>query len=373
MSTEYQVAYQFPGQALARFLSDWISMRMQWFVNGVGTLEITMPLETYLNFFLPGANFPLRDMQFYIYRAVDGGDFALLFDTLWLAQSYQFDRTTNLLTIQAQTLNTLLRRRIVAAYPGTDEASKYGPADDLIHEVVEEQFTNGGIRNIPGRNWSSILDFGTSAGGGVVIKRSFAYDNVWDVCTRMCQDSWEQGTWLGFDLVAGATISAKPILTTYVNQRGTDRTASIVLSAFRGNIDQINTSIDFSRQVSIAYAGGPGEGRYRQIEAAVNSFISGQYDEIETFKSATQRRGVIAIAGEALAMLREQRLYTSLDCRILDVPGSRYGVDIFHGDLVTYYDEIFDLTYIGRVDGVTITVDANGDEVELDMEITEVS
>lgn len=370
MSSEYEIWLASNDGTRITLLSDWVNFRAQWYVNGVGSLELALPVERRAQFLSAGV--PGRDMRIYVWRAVDGGDFALLFETFWLVRKYQRDQDNRLLTVYGRTANTLLRRRIVANYPGTDNAAKYGKADDLIHEVVSEQFTDSGIRNINERDWSSVLNFGTSTSGGQTVRRSFAYDSVWDVCTRLCADSWEQGTWLGFDVIADDTspYAGNPILTTYPSQRGTDRTASVVLSRLRGNIDQIVDTVDYEKEATVAYVGGPGEGRYRQVEAvSIDALITERYGLIEAFKSATQQSGIVAIANEAFAMLREQRATTTLVCRVLDVPGSRYGVDIFPGDLVAYYEAEDGTTYTGRINGVSISADSDSEQVELDMEL----
>jgi hypothetical protein len=370
MSSEYEIWLASDEGTRIALLSDWISFRAQWYANGVGSLELTLPVERRTQFLSAGV--PGRDMRIYVWRAVDGGNFALLFETFWLVRKYQRDQDARLLTVYGQTANTLLRRRIVANRPGSDEAAKYGPADDLIHEVVSEQFTDAGLLNISERDWSSVLDFGTSASGGETVRRSFAYKGVWDVCVSLCEDSWEKGTWLGFDVIADATspYTGNPTLNTYPGQRGRDRTASVVLSRLRGNIDQIADTIDYENETTVAYIGGPGEGRYRQVEAvSIDALITEQFGLIEDFKSATQQSGIVAVANEAFALLREQRATTTLACRVLDVPGSRYGVDIFPGDLVTYYESEDGTTYTGRVNSVSISADSDGEQVELDMEL----
>lgn len=370
MSYEYQIWLREPDGTIIQPLTDWHSIAYQWAANGVGTLTLDVPLEYWTIFDVDSDGKPDRDIRLDIYRAVGAGAPVLLFETCCFARHYTRVRETRTLSVRAKTANTLLNRRIVAARPGSSEARKAGTASAILHEIVEEQYTNSGLLDIAARNWSAQLDFGTAVAGTPEIGRSFAYDNVLDVCKRLAEASWESGTYLAFDIVVDSTATGGLLLKTYANQRGTDRTASIVLGANFGNAEPTTDILDYENEITVSYIGGPGEGRYRKVEAAsIDALATEYWGLIENFYSATQQAGILAIANAAFAQLRERRVMQLFGVRVLDIPGYQFGVDYGAGDLVTLYDDFSGVSYTVRIDEVSLTADDTGETIDIKMEV----
>lgn len=373
MSYEYEIWLKEPDGTTIQAIPDWQKINYQWATNSIGTLTLDIPLEYWSLFDANSDGKPDRDMRLDIYRAVDGGVFSLLFDTCCFVRHYTRVRDTRTLSVRAKTANTLLARRIVAARPGTDQAYKSDNVASIIHEVVEEQMTNGGLLSISERDWSAQLDFGTAVAFTPDIGRSFAYDNVLEVCKRLADASWELGTYLAFDIVVDAASTGGLLLKTYSGQRGANRISSITLGVNFGNVEPTTDTVDYENEVSVSYIGGPGEGPYRQVEAASIDTLAtaaGPYwGLIEHFHSATQQQGILAIANEAFTQLRERRELQRFGVRVLDVPGYQFGVDYSAGDRVTLYDDLGGTEYVVRIDQVGIAVDSTNEAIDIKMEV----
>lgn len=373
MSHEYQIWLKEPDGTTIQPITDWHRLNYQWFTNGVGTLILDLPLDYWSVLDVDGDGRPDRDMWFNVHRAVDGGDFNLLFDTCCFARHYTRNRAAGTLTVRAKTATTLLNRRIVAARPGTNEASMSDSAAVILTDVVTDAFQSG-MYAFAGRIWTSKVGIATPVTGTPTLARDFAYANVLKVCRRLVQASWELGNYLAFDIVVDATATGGLLFKTYSGQRGSNRTDSIVLSANFGNIEPTTDTLDYENEISVSYIGGPGEGRYRQIETATIDALSSpltspRWAWIEDFHSATQQHGVFALANEAFAQLREQRVSQIFGVQALQVPGYQFGVDYFHGDLITLYDDLSGVRYTARIDRVGIVVDADGETIDISLEV----
>lgn len=370
---EYQVWLKEPDGTTLRAITDWHSFDFQWFANGVGTLGIVLPIDYWNIFDHDGDGSPDRDMRFDVYRAVNGGDFNLLFDTCCFSRRYEYSRAAGTMSVTALTANSLLDRRIVSARPGTDEARKAGAAASILHDIVDEQMQSGGLFEITERDWSTKISAGFPVSGSPVVRAGFAYESIIEVCKKITDMSLEIGTYLAFDIVVDSSATGGLLFKTYINQRGTDRRSGIVLSERYGNIEPTAAVLDYSDERTMLYVGGGGEGRYRQIAAAGRDALtiaSGRpyWGFNEKFYNATQQKGIQELANTGFAQLMVNDKKQTYAANILYVDGYQFGVDYGWGDRVTLYDAVAGRSADIRIDEVGVSASHEGETVDIKME-----
>jgi len=84
-----------------------------------------------------------------------------------------------IITVSGVGPNDLLRRRIVAAYASSTQASKNDLADDMMKEIVTEAFADG-VAPAPDAGTRIITDFSVQAdlSDGPIISKGFAFDRL---------------------------------------------------------------------------------------------------------------------------------------------------------------------------------------------------
>lgn len=314
-----------------------LSPQLQWdrveyslIESDIGTLVVEGPLSA-----LPAGIGP--DAQLRVLRSVYGTTPYLEGGAVWLLRQWTIAITLGgerRYRIEAQHVNSLLARRIVDYAAGSAQTSKTGAADDLIKEVVAENFVSPTdvTRTMSGLGVDPDLAAAPS------VSKAFAYQQTLSVIKALCAQSAQNGTYLGFEVVPTAGGDFQVI--TFTSQRGIDRTArpSAAFSLERRNLASGSLTYDYTEEATRVIAGGQGEKAARDVERADNADAqsASPYGLIEAFRQANgvEKGDTAALQGEAEAGLWQKRGRVRFAGSAQQITGSLYGVDYGWGDIV---------------------------------------
>ena len=251
----------------------------------------------------------------------------------------------------------LLSRRIIAYNSGTSQSEKTAEADDMIKEIMRENF--GTSATDTDRDLSTYLTIQTDATLGPSITKEFPRDNIMDVVQEIALTTSESGSPVFFDIVSsGEGLEFQ----TFKGVRGIDNTFAnggnpVILSPNRGNLVDVTRAYDYANEINFAYAGGTGTGPGRKIKTAQSDDRINQspFNRRETFVSESNTNNNAALTNEAKMAVRAGRPRRTFEGTILNVPGAtEYGIHWNFGDKVTaeFENESIDCF----VDGIAITV-----------------
>ena len=263
--------------------------------------------------------------------------------------------------------NDLLDRRIVAYYAGSSQSSKTDNADDMMKEIILENFGSSALapRDITDLNFTIAGDISAAPS----ITKGFSWRNVLKVLQDIAYISEENGTNLYFDVVP-KVISSSEIgfeFQTFTNQRGQDRTYDsnnpIMFSKEWGNLSEPILRYDYTREANFIYAGGQGEGDYRELAEASDDARIGTsvWNRREKFADARNEATSDGVANKAEEVLRENVPLKRFTGKLLDTPQARYGVNWFFGDKVEI--SYRDIQFQGIVRALRIKMDKEGNEI----------
>ena len=238
-------------------------------------------------------------------------------------------------SIHGYHVNKLLTRRIVFYAAGTSQAKKNAEADDLIKEVVNENFGTAAAsgRALPTANFTVAAD----TTDGPVIDKAFARKPVLRVLREVADASREKGTELYF----GLEPSGDSLLTfvTRTDQWGVDRTTGsgrpLVFSKNRSNLIKAKLDRNWNRHVNGVSAGGQGQGDAREVVFIGDA--DGNVAELraESFVDARSEETVAGVQTKDEAALTTSRPIQNFSGDLLSVFDSQYGTHWSIGDRVS--------------------------------------
>lgn len=303
------------------------------------------------------------DGRIYIFRSVGDGPFYLEGDTCFFIRKYRdYDDEDGLAQTElwAYSANYLLDGRTVAYNSTTTYSSKSDFADDMMKEIVRENFSSSAT-DTSRQLSTSLFDIQADTSAGPTIIKSFARRNILEVLREISESSIVAGTWIGFDTVISNIASGLLEFRTYKSQRGVDHrwptsTAPLLIGAEYGNLANASLTKDHSEERNYAYAGGQGEGTLRNVQVSSDSVrinIS-PFNRRELFKNASFITTPSGLIDEADQMIREHRPRTIFTGDIVDTPAVAYGREYNFGDLVTA--SFRGQTYDCRIDSISVRV-----------------
>jgi len=325
--------------------------------NDVGSLTLALPAT-----FDTGLLRPDRMVQ--VWRGPVGGRLALW--RVYLVRWWRLETRgrQEMITIGGRDTIDLLRRRIVAAYAGSDEASKSGHADDMMKEVVSEMVADG-VDPTPtagSRVWGDLHVQG-DLGVGPELSKSFAFKEVLETVQAIAKAAREAGTEVFFDVVPDVVTSSSISFEfrTTTRQPGRDVSGSVVFDQARGNLADPFLKYDYSDAVNYVYALGQGQEDNRNVQQVYDADRYGvsQWARCEgKVEVQSDTDNVIREGGRAaLADGRPRRQFGGVP---LDTRGTRFGRDWDFGYKVRarYRGEEFDAI----VRSVVLSVNGKGEE-----------
>lgn len=235
----------------------------------------------------------------------------------------------------AKSAMMLLDTRIIAYASGTAQASKTDQADDMIKAIVRENLGSSAIaaRQI------SYLSVAADQGLGPNITKSFAWDNVLDICKEIASDAAQQGTNVYFD-IDGQAGSTSLTFNTYINQRGVNRGQTsnqrLILSNQNGTLTDIRREYLSGDENNYCYVGGQDTGSNRNIVEVSDSTRTGisPFNRREIFYNGSQTNDDNTLTSLGYSTLRQNKPRQKFTAKIVDTPAIRYGRDYNFGDRV---------------------------------------
>jgi hypothetical protein len=265
--------------------------------------------------------------------------------------------------------NEVLSRHIVAADAGSAAADKTDYADDMMCEIVDEQFGSGaGTGRALESTWN--LSIQGDVGAGPSITKAFSRRNVLKVLQDIAAESEQRGYPLYFGLVPRVLSSGKLGFgfRARLNQWGMDRSTessnpTMLGTAFDNVTEPVYTE-DATEEANYVYVGGGGLETERVITEVSDSVAIGAspINRREIFVDArTSADG--ALEGIGKAALAEHAVKKTFTCRIKDTRKARYGIDWEFGDKVTV--GAFGMEFTGLVRAVRAGVTVGGEDFVL--------
>ncbi len=260
----------------------------------------------------------------------------------------------------------ILARRIVAYKSGTAQAQKYAHSDNMMKNIVRENF--GSLVTDAGRNMSGFLTVADNVSIGYIISKQFSFQNVFEILIEIGKVSAENGKPIYFTLTpqfSSVTGEVSFLFETYLNQPGTDRTAignSLVFGASFGNLTDSELTEDATAEYNYIYAGGQGDDITRKIfETSDSSRIgTGLWNRREQFKDARNEVADDALATVATTALNLGRPKFVATGKLINVE-EQFGNFWNLGDRI--FVEIEGRTFTALVRSLSITLEKGKEQI----------
>lgn len=333
-------------------------------VNGIGNFSIYMPLS-----FDPSLIAPDRMVQ--IWRRPTGGTKSLW--RVYFIRKWRFSTqgSKQIIQLAGPDTNDLLRRRIVAAYAGSTQASKTDYADDMLKEVVTESIADG-VDPTPDagtRVWSN-LSITADTSLGPSISREFAWSNLLTTANAgalnvIAKAARAAGTEVFFDVVPDvvSTTSITFKFVTTINQPGADVSDKVTFDQSRGNMKEPFLEYDFTEEENYVYAGGQGEGALRNVQQVYDAdrYNVSIYGRCEGFADARQQASDDGVTDVANTALDDGRPRIRFGAQPVDTAGTRFGIDWNFGDKVQA--KYLNQQFYCIIRGAALSVDDSGEDI----------
>lgn len=332
MAAQYEIWLLDPYGNLLEIVDDWIYLNYDRALNNIGSLELGLD-GSYAN-----PTFIKIDGRIVVWR---NGQMDT--ETTWIirriVETLNTDGTLTI-SIGAFSGNEILLRRLVAYDDGTSYASKTDQADDMMKQVVRENYS-ASASNTARQISTTYFTIENDSSLGPSITKEFGWNNVMDICQDISLTTISAGSSVYFDVVSPQYNTFE--FRTYRSQRGLDHRSSggitpVILSPDRGNLTNVVRSFDYSGEATYIYAGGRGYNQFRYIGSASSSdrINISPFGLRELFINAGQENVATAVDNAALSGLRENRPQRVFHGEIVNIPSStEYGVHWGFGDLVT--------------------------------------
>ena len=263
------------------------------------------------------------------------------------------------LQITAVGMMALLGDRIIAYKSAIANRSLFtaAPAETIIKTLFSYNIgasattANGRLLN----GVISGMSTAASSGAGTALTVSCSMKNL-------LQTMQETAVTGGGDIDLLYTAPASWSLVWYTGQRGSDRSADVILSVPTGTISELVITTDRVNDFSSVIIGGAGVNKARVYTTRPSSLPT-DLDSREFYADAkgTGNVSTAAMNQQGTTLLRQQsRRRVTYKAKIIQGGSLRYGRDYFLGDLVTIRDNNTDV--IQKVQGVTLDFDADGRE-----------
>lgn len=259
----------------------------------------------------------------------------------------------------------LLARRIIAARAESSRAEKSGIGDTVIHDYVYEN-AGPGATVAAGRLLKSGVFPGLTISGTAASTISWSGSRSFDNLLEAIQEIG-QYTLVDFDIIG--TGPATFIFKTYPGQRGRDATSDtvhtdgpVIFSLDRGNMSQAQYSLARTDEVTAVFVLGPGKGPNRLVNLVGNPgrLNESPWNDREIARNANNLQTLAARQKLGETILAQRQPQESFTFKVLQVPGSLYGLHYTWGDYVTgVYD---DIVRDKRIIGVDIAIEDDGQE-----------
>jgi hypothetical protein len=280
---------------------------------------------------------------------------------------------SNTFEIEAHDQIGLLDRRIVPYNEGNPTTQKQGPADDVIKAIMRENF--GALATDTDRDLSAYLTIQGDSSTAPQVTRFFAKENVYDIIKEIADTSYENGTFLAFDIIYNPN-SGTFEFRTYFGQRGIDRSIlldarALIFGLEYGSLDSITLQSDRGDERNYIYAGAKDVVGIVPPQTAIDIASIGlsPFHRKEFFQNASNSDDATELQLEADAALEEHRFKRTFEAELTqEFAVEKYGEKFDFGDKVSVS---FDgNVYTAFVNAISVSVNNNGEKIEATLEGT---
>lgn len=258
--------------------------------------------------------------------------------------------------------NSLLTRRIIAAYATSAGSEKSGKAESVIKEYVNENLGPGAA--VARQATGLVIQADGSSGDDWAGARS------WDNLLEVCQDIANAG---GGDFRIVGTGPATFEFRWYYGQMGLDRTLGnvagntpVVFSLQRNNMLTPLLSVNHGQEINTVYVLGPGEGLERFVLAVgdINAATASPWNRCEVSRQATNESttdGLTAVGASELMVGQAQQ---SMTFEVAQDPACAFGIHYELGDVITalYHQQVDK-----KIVRASTSVDADRESIKLEL------
>ena len=335
-------------------LTTFREMQYTIIANDVGQLSLVLS-STF------DTNLLRKDYTIQVWRAPLGSS-RMKLQRLYIIRYWRFERSGGELNIIVRALctNSLIERRVVAAYSGTTLAAKTDYADDMQRELVNENL----VAALDSDRDVSFVSVAPELTDGPLVQMRMSYKGLLPVLKEISDTSRAVGTEVFFDMHATALSSSFACeFRTKTGQPGQDVTnLGVLFSDEMGNLEDAFLEYDYRNEVNVVYSMGQGSGVSQNIQSVEDTVrsSSSRFARTEGAISASSQQEddeVIAVGRAALSMGRPVRRFGG---KLKDSKGARYGVDWEFGSRVRVRFLGYEFDAIVRAVGVS--VDGDGKE-----------
>lgn len=340
-----------------RTLNDCHGFTAQRIANDVGYLTMTLPLD-----------FPLSwlrlDRMVQVWRSPRRGNMALWNVYLLRYWDAYTDAGEEFIQIEAECPNGLLRRRIPPYFAQQAETSKTDYADDMMKEIVDENFINDSSTPTYGSRDYGSFTAQYDLSDGPSLTKEFSWRPVLRALRDIAEASAAAGTELFFEVVP--VVSQNSIafqFQTNINQPGIDRTGQgAIFSRTRGTISNVHYIIDAREEENYIYAAGQGVEDERNVQEVYDTtaIAASPWNRCEGFADARNEEPDNGVREAGRQRLHRGRARTIFRADIVNTERVQFQRDWDFGDKVraVYRGMEFDCV----VRAVTIGVGQDGRE-----------
>jgi hypothetical protein len=344
-------------------LSTALGFQASRLANKVGWLNLRLPQSFDISIIQP-------DFMVQVWRAPEGGRLGLWRPYFIRKFNFDFQGSQENITISGPDCNDLLRRRIVAAYSGSAQATKTDFADDMMKEIVTEAIADG-VAPTPTagtRVWAN-LSVQAQLGLGPTLSKSFPFDKLMNnsgqgTLPAIAQAARIAGNEVFFDIVpsvvTGSSITFQ--FQTFINQPGQDVSSQVVFDQQRGNMKNPKLEYDYTEEENYIYAGGQGEGASRNVVQVYDAARYGVsiWGRSEGFADARNETTTNGITAAGNAQLDAGRVKINFSADPVDTIGTRFGRDWDYGYKVTA--RYRNIQFVSIIRSVILNVNQDGGE-----------
>lgn len=327
-------------------------------VNGSGSHAIRIRGDTSLALEIG------LDYQVEVWKRATGlNAWTLVYEGLHRTWVWQSDSSGDeVFTSYGSGYNSLLSRRIIAAYAGTAKSSKSGKAETVIKEYVNENAAVGAVadRVIQGLTAQANSSRGNNWCGG----------RSWRNLLEVCQDIAYAGDG-DFNIVGTGPATFE--FRWYPGQLGSDRTLGntagndpVIFSLQRNNMIIPVLSVNHGQEFNYVYVLGQGEGTDRQVVAIsnTNSATQSPWNRVEIARQATNETTVNGLATVGAEELMNGLASQSVTFDAAQTPECAFGVHYNLGDIITaLYHQRVDK----KITKVTVSVGEDKESIKLEL------
>ena len=342
-----------------------LSFTISKVVNGIGNLMMKVPITFDTDLF-----FQNTDMMVQVWRKQDGGTKSIF--NVYFIRELEYITSNGKLVIQltGADMNELLRRRIVAYYKGSDTATKFTYADDMLKEILSEAIVDGVAPAVDDgtRVWND-LTIAADTSSGPILTQDIPFKKLLTlqgggVFGTIVKASRAEGTEVFFDIVPDVvtsnSISFKFI--TKIGQPGMDRTDTIVFSQRNNNLKQPKLKFSYLKEENYIYGLGAGKKSNRTVVQVGDSsrYNASQWNRCEGVAESRDQGDEDGVREAARAKLDATRPIRIFQASLIDTRAIRYGRDYNVGDKVKARYAGFSFDTLIR--GVVLSLNENGIE-----------